>query len=215
MVTEEGLIERAITLARSLGVDAAGPFPADTLFHRKDCDAFIAMYHDQGLIPVKTIDFKRTVNITLGLPFVQDLAEHGTGFDIAGKGIADPTGLVEAYRDAESIVAARSRCRPARGNKVRYPEMSEAEVLLTAVFADALAAADPYDAVARHCDELLSKDEKGGFTRLYVLAFGKAVAPMLRAITDRMGEKLTGGIAITKHGYRVDCKSDRITVHEG
>ena len=92
--------------------------------------------------------------------------------------------------------------------------MSEAEVLLTAVFADALAAADPYDAVARHGDELLSRYEKGGFTRLYVLAFGKAVAPMLRAITDRMGEKLTGGIAITKHGYRVDCKSDRIAVHE-
>ena len=92
--------------------------------------------------------------------------------------------------------------------------MSEAEVLLTAVFADALAAADPYDAVARHGDELLSRYEKGGFTRLYVLAFGKAVAPMLRAVTDRMGEKLTGGIAITKHGYRVDCKSDRIAVHE-
>ena len=102
---EEGLIERAIALARSLGVDAAGPFPADTLFHRKDCDAFIAMYHDQGLIPVKTIDFKRTVNITLGLPFVRTSPGHGTGFDIAEKGIADPTGLIEAYRMAEIMTS--------------------------------------------------------------------------------------------------------------
>jgi 4-hydroxythreonine-4-phosphate dehydrogenase len=103
MGDEETLIEEAIKSARSTGIDAEGPFPADTLFHRRDCDAFVAMYHDQGLIPVKTIDFKRTVNITLGLPFIRTSPGHGTGFDIAGKGVADPTGLIEAYRTAEQM----------------------------------------------------------------------------------------------------------------
>ena len=105
MGREEELIEEAIAIARSSGVNAAGPFPADTLFHRRDCDAFIAMYHDQGLIPVKTVDFERTVNITLGLPFVRTSPGHGTGFDIAGKGIADPTGFIEAYRTAETMAS--------------------------------------------------------------------------------------------------------------
>ncbi|MCX8110907.1 MAG: 4-hydroxythreonine-4-phosphate dehydrogenase PdxA [Syntrophorhabdaceae bacterium] len=103
MGKEEAVIKEAIDLAVSKGIDAHGPFPADTLFHKVDCDAFIAMYHDQGLIPVKTLDFKRTVNITLGLPFVRTSPGHGTGFDIAGKGIADPTGLIEAYRVAEKL----------------------------------------------------------------------------------------------------------------
>jgi 4-hydroxythreonine-4-phosphate dehydrogenase len=105
MGMEEGIIEEAIVIARSLGVEATGPFPADTLFHHRDCDAFIAMYHDQGLIPVKTVDFRRTVNITLGLPFVRTSPGHGTGFDIAGKGVADPTGLIEAYRVAETMTS--------------------------------------------------------------------------------------------------------------
>ena len=100
---EEGLITEAIGRSQSLGIDVSGPFPADTLFHNRDCDAFVAMYHDQGLIPVKTIDFARTVNITLGLPFIRTSPGHGTGFDIAGKGIADPTGLIEAYRTAEKM----------------------------------------------------------------------------------------------------------------
>ncbi len=103
MGDEEGMIEEAIQSARVQGIDAEGPFPADTLFHRRDCDAFVAMYHDQGLIPVKTLDFKRTVNITLGLPFIRTSPGHGTGFDIAGKGVADPTGLIEAYRTAEKM----------------------------------------------------------------------------------------------------------------
>jgi 4-hydroxythreonine-4-phosphate dehydrogenase len=80
-----------------------GPFPADTLFHKRDCDAFVAMYHDQGLIPVKTVDFKGSVNITLGLPFLRTSPGHGTGFDIAGKGVADPSGLLAAYRMAERM----------------------------------------------------------------------------------------------------------------
>ncbi len=100
---EEEMIEEAIGLARAAGIHADGPFPADTLFHKKDCDAYVAMYHDQGLIPVKTLDFSKTVNITLGLPFIRTSPGHGTGFDIAGKGVADPTGLIEAYRVAERM----------------------------------------------------------------------------------------------------------------
>lgn len=103
MGDEEEEIIKAIDEAKARGINAEGPYPADTLFHRVDCDAFIAMYHDQGLIPVKTIDFKRTVNITLGLPFVRTSPGHGTGFDIAGKGVADPSGLIEAYRVAERL----------------------------------------------------------------------------------------------------------------
>lgn len=100
---EERTISDAISRAKSIGIRVEGPFPADTLFHSKDCDAYIAMYHDQGLIPVKTLDFRRTVNITLGLPFIRTSPGHGTGFDIAGKGIADPSGLIEAYRVAEQM----------------------------------------------------------------------------------------------------------------
>lgn len=100
---EEKAITDAIRRAKSIGISVEGPFPADTLFHSMDCDAYIAMYHDQGLIPVKTLDFRRTVNITLGLPFVRTSPGHGTGFDIAGKGIADPSGLIEAYRIAEQM----------------------------------------------------------------------------------------------------------------
>jgi 4-hydroxythreonine-4-phosphate dehydrogenase len=105
MGNEESLIGKAISLARSLDIHVDGPFPADTLFHQRDCDAFVAMYHDQGLIPVKTVDFKRTVNITLGLPFVRVSPGHGTGFDIAGLGIADPTGIIEAYKTAETMAS--------------------------------------------------------------------------------------------------------------
>jgi 4-hydroxythreonine-4-phosphate dehydrogenase len=97
---EEG-ITRAILRAQEMGMDVTGPYPGDSIFHRIDCDAYVAMYHDQGLIPVKTIDFRRTVNITLGLPFVRTSPGHGTGFDIAGKAAADPTSLIEAYRMAE------------------------------------------------------------------------------------------------------------------
>lgn len=104
MGSEEEVIVRAIERARTVGINVSGPFPADSLFHRLDCDAYIAMYHDQGLIPVKTLDFERTVNITLGLPFVRTSPGHGTGFDIAGKGIADPTSFIEAYSTACAMV---------------------------------------------------------------------------------------------------------------
>jgi 4-hydroxythreonine-4-phosphate dehydrogenase len=103
---EEDCIARAILRAREAGMEVTGPYPADSLFHHIDCDAYIAMYHDQGLIPVKTTDFRHTVNITLGLPFVRTSPGHGTGFDIAGKGIADPASFIEAYRTAEVMTGS-------------------------------------------------------------------------------------------------------------
>jgi 4-hydroxythreonine-4-phosphate dehydrogenase len=101
--SEEDAIHGAINRAESLGIRVRGPFPADTLFHSVDCDAYVAMYHDQGLIPVKTMDFTKTVNITLGLPFIRTSPGHGTGHDIAGKGVADPSGFIEAYHTAEKM----------------------------------------------------------------------------------------------------------------
>ena len=109
MGDEEEAITGAIVRARSCGIQVDGPYPADSLFHRTDCDAYVAMYHDQGLVPVKTVDFARTVNITLGLPVVRTSVGHGTGLDIAGKGLADPTSLIEAYRVAESVATVRSK----------------------------------------------------------------------------------------------------------
>jgi 4-hydroxythreonine-4-phosphate dehydrogenase len=103
MGNEEKFIDEAIERAKSLGIHVDGPYPADTLFHNTNCDSYIAMYHDQGLIPVKTIGFNTTVNITLGLPFVRTSPGHGTGYDIAGKGVADPSSFLEAYRLAERL----------------------------------------------------------------------------------------------------------------
>jgi 4-hydroxythreonine-4-phosphate dehydrogenase len=83
-----------------------GPHPADTLFHaaaRARYDAAIAMYHDQALIPIKTLDFDRGVNVTLGLPFIRTSPDHGTALDIAGKGIANPTSLIEALKFAQRM----------------------------------------------------------------------------------------------------------------
>ncbi|KUJ80860.1 4-hydroxythreonine-4-phosphate dehydrogenase [Ruegeria marisrubri] len=83
-----------------------GPHPADTMFHaaaRARYDAAIAMYHDQALIPIKTLDFDRGVNVTLGLPFIRTSPDHGTAFDIAGKGIANPSSLIEALKLAQRM----------------------------------------------------------------------------------------------------------------
>ncbi|WP_171207309.1 MULTISPECIES: 4-hydroxythreonine-4-phosphate dehydrogenase PdxA [unclassified Ruegeria] len=83
-----------------------GPHPADTMFHaaaRSRYDAAIAMYHDQALIPIKTLDFDRGVNITLGLPFIRTSPDHGTALDIAGQGIANPTSLIEALKRAQHM----------------------------------------------------------------------------------------------------------------
>jgi 4-hydroxythreonine-4-phosphate dehydrogenase len=92
-----------VTRMQDEGYDLSGPHPADTMFHaaaRSRYDAAIAMYHDQALIPIKTLDFDRGVNVTLGLPFIRTSPDHGTAFDIAGQGIANPTSMVEALRMA-------------------------------------------------------------------------------------------------------------------
>jgi 4-hydroxythreonine-4-phosphate dehydrogenase len=96
---------------RAEGFDLAGPLSADTMFHpaaRARYDAAVAMYHDQALIPIKTIDFAGGVNVTLGLPFVRTSPDHGTAFDIAGRGIADPTSLIAALRLAAEMARRRA-----------------------------------------------------------------------------------------------------------
>ncbi|WP_109467274.1 4-hydroxythreonine-4-phosphate dehydrogenase PdxA [Albibacillus kandeliae] len=90
------------------GFNVTGPHPADTLFHaaaRARYDAAVCMYHDQALIPIKTLDFDRGVNVTLGLPFVRTSPDHGTAFDIAGKGVANPSSLIEALKLAQAMAA--------------------------------------------------------------------------------------------------------------
>jgi 4-hydroxythreonine-4-phosphate dehydrogenase len=91
------------------GIDARGPLPGDTMFHeaaRKTYDAALCMYHDQALIPIKTLAFDHAVNVTLGLPFVRTSPDHGTAFDIAGSGRADPSSLVAALKLAARLAAA-------------------------------------------------------------------------------------------------------------
>ncbi len=91
---------------RAEGLALAGPLPADTMFHagaRKGYDVGVCMYHDQALVPIKTIDFAGGVNVTLGLPFVRTSPDHGTAFDIAGLGRADPTSLIAALRMAREM----------------------------------------------------------------------------------------------------------------
>ena len=92
------------------GMYVTGPWPADTMFHaaaRAGYDAAVAMYHDQALIPIKTIDFAGGVNVTLGLDFVRTSPDHGTAFDIAGRGVADPTSTIAALRMARDMALAR------------------------------------------------------------------------------------------------------------
>ena len=107
---EEGrLIEPAIKVARAGGMDVSGPFPADTIFNaavRGDYDLVVAMYHDQGLIPVKLLDRDRAVNVTLGLPTVRTSPDHGTAFDIAGKNKADPGSMAAAMELAIRLAGA-------------------------------------------------------------------------------------------------------------
>ena len=104
---EEGTwIAPLIREMQAEGHAITGPHPADTMFHaaaRTRYDAAVAMYHDQALIPVKTLDFDRGVNVTLGLPFVRTSPDHGTAFDIAGQGIANPSSLIEALRLAHKM----------------------------------------------------------------------------------------------------------------
>ena len=102
------VVTPAIEILRRDGIDARGPLPADTMFHaaaRKTYDCAICMYHDQALIPIKTIAFEDAVNVTLGLPFIRTSPDHGTAFDIAGTGKANPSSLVAALRLAARMAA--------------------------------------------------------------------------------------------------------------
>jgi 4-hydroxythreonine-4-phosphate dehydrogenase len=100
----------AVEKASARGIHAEGPFPNDTLYHHALCgayDAVVAMYHDQGHIALKTAGFRRAVNVTLGLPIVRTSVAHGTAFDIAWQGVADPSSMIEAVRVAARLVAGR------------------------------------------------------------------------------------------------------------
>ena len=106
------IVRPAVEHLRADGIDARGPLPADTLFHpaaRAGYDAVLAMYHDQALIPIKTLAFDHAVNVTLGLPFIRTSPDHGTAFDIAGSGRADAASLVAAIRLAARLSAQSER----------------------------------------------------------------------------------------------------------
>jgi 4-hydroxythreonine-4-phosphate dehydrogenase len=109
---DKTVVAPAIEILRAQGLDVRGPLPADTMFHeaaRKTYDCAICMYHDQALIPIKTLAFDDGVNVTLGLPFVRTSPDHGTAFDIAGTGRANPASLVAALRLADRMAAATTR----------------------------------------------------------------------------------------------------------
>ena len=103
---EMTIIKPAIEALEAEGIDAVGPLSADTMFHseaRARYDVALTMYHDQGLIPVKTLAFDEGVNVTLGLPFVRTSPDHGTAFDIAGQGVANPSSLIAAIKLADRL----------------------------------------------------------------------------------------------------------------
>jgi 4-hydroxythreonine-4-phosphate dehydrogenase len=107
---DEDVLTPAIERQRSKGISVSGPFPADTIFVRAmrgEFDAVVACYHDQGLIPIKLVAFGRAVNVTLGLPIIRTSVDHGTAFDIAGQGVADPSSLVEAIKLAVRLSSNR------------------------------------------------------------------------------------------------------------
>jgi 4-hydroxythreonine-4-phosphate dehydrogenase len=103
---EIDIVAPAVARLRAEGIAASGPYPADTMFHaaaRAGYDAAICMYHDQALIPIKALAFDSAVNLTLGLPFIRTSPDHGTAFDIAGKGLANPASLIAALRLAADL----------------------------------------------------------------------------------------------------------------
>jgi|SRR5215831_9024889 len=114
---DRAIVAPAVKLLRSEGLDAIGPLPADSLFHesaRANYDVALCMYHDQALIPIKTLAFDHAVNVTLGLPFVRTSPDHGTAFDIAGTGTADPSSLVAALTLAARLSATAPALVPAK-----------------------------------------------------------------------------------------------------
>jgi 4-hydroxythreonine-4-phosphate dehydrogenase len=108
---DDDVIAPVVARCQANGYDIGGPFAADTVFlraHRGEFDAVVACYHDQGLIPVKLLAFGRAVNVTLGLPIVRTSVDHGTAFDIAGRGIADPGSMIEAVKFAARLANTES-----------------------------------------------------------------------------------------------------------
>jgi 4-hydroxythreonine-4-phosphate dehydrogenase len=108
------MVRPAVERLKAEGIDARGPLPADSMFHaaaRASYDAALAMYHDQALIPIKTLAFDHAVNVTLGLPFVRTSPDHGTAFDIAGSGRADPSSLIAALRLAARLSGSANTAR--------------------------------------------------------------------------------------------------------
>jgi 4-hydroxythreonine-4-phosphate dehydrogenase len=121
---EARVIEPAVAACREWDIDVSGPFPADTIFLRAmrgEFDVVIACYHDQGLIPVKLVAFGEAVNVTLGLPLIRTSVDHGTAFDIAGRGIADPGSMIAAVRLAARLVRS-SRAEHSGPPSVDAPE---------------------------------------------------------------------------------------------
>lgn len=109
---EMRIIAPAIARARGMGIDASGPWPGDTIFSRArqgEFDVVVAQYHDQGLIPVKYLGLDQGVNVTIGLPFVRTSVDHGTAFDIAGKGMASESSLAQAVQMARILVANKKK----------------------------------------------------------------------------------------------------------
>ncbi len=109
---EKDFIIPAINKAKDMGIDASGPYPSDTLFHsasKGNFDSVVCMYHDQGLIPLKLLHFEDGVNITLGLPIIRTSVDHGTAYDIAGQGIADPSSLISAVKTAVEMSLNRKQ----------------------------------------------------------------------------------------------------------
>jgi 4-hydroxythreonine-4-phosphate dehydrogenase len=109
---EQRIIAPAIMMAQEMGVNCSGPYPADSLFVkavRGDFDGVVAMYHDQGMIPVKLLAFKDAVNITIGLPIIRTSPAHGTAFDIAGKGVADESSMKAAIRLAIEMAKCKRK----------------------------------------------------------------------------------------------------------
>jgi 4-hydroxythreonine-4-phosphate dehydrogenase len=107
---DQTIVAPAIEILRRDRIEIRGPLPADTMFHdaaRKTYDCAICMYHDQALIPVKTLAFEDAVNVTLGLPFIRTSPDHGTAFDIAGTGKANPSSLIAALRLAARMAATQ------------------------------------------------------------------------------------------------------------
>jgi 4-hydroxythreonine-4-phosphate dehydrogenase len=107
---DQEIILPAVKRLQDAGLDALGPLPADTMFHeaaRKRYDVAICMYHDQALIPAKTLAFDDAVNVTLGLPFIRTSPDHGTAYDIAGTGKANPSSFVAALKMAWQMGSRR------------------------------------------------------------------------------------------------------------